>query len=378
MQASSTILPFHQPCEPSFPLDNRMSRACGTTASQTSIMSLQSFSLLPRRDDSRVWRRSRTGPLPSTFERTSFERLSFVQRETGRLGRRGIQFWHLALLWALVLRVGSFAAGAAEPFFFIQLSDPQFGMFTEDKNFVQETANYEFAIATVNRLRPAFVVVTGDLVNRPGDREQIAEYLRITAKVDKGIPVHNVAGNHDVGNVPTPQSLADYRKDFGPDYYSFRHGTFFGVVMNSCLVHSPTNTMKEMAEQEAWLRAELQKARAGEAKHIAVFQHHPWFLKSATEADEYFNIPQERRSRYLALFREFGVKKLFCGHYHRNAIARDGELEVITTGPVGKPLGNDGSGLRIIQVRDEGIEHRYFEFDKLPNSISLTNFISGK
>jgi predicted MPP superfamily phosphohydrolase len=95
---------------------------------------------------------------------------------------------------------------AAEPFFFIQLSDPQLGMFTDNTNFVQETANYEFAVATVNRLKPAFVVVTGDLVNRPGDRDQIAEYLRITAKVDRAIPVHNVAGNHDVGNVPTPDA----------------------------------------------------------------------------------------------------------------------------------------------------------------------------
>jgi hypothetical protein len=105
-------------------------------------------------------------------------------------------------------------------------------------------------------------------------------------------------------------------------------------------------------------------------KHIAIFQHHPWFLKTATEADEYFNIPTERRARYLAMFREFGVKHLFCGHYHRNAIARDGELEVVTTGPVGKPLGSDGSGLRVVFVGDEGIQHQYYEFNKLPNAVS--------
>ena len=47
------------------------------------------------------------------------------------------------------------------PFFFLQFSDPQFGMFTADKDFAQETANFEFAIASANRLKPAFVVVTG-------------------------------------------------------------------------------------------------------------------------------------------------------------------------------------------------------------------------
>ena len=38
-------------------------------------------------------------------------------------------------------------------FFFIQLSDPQFGMYSADKESSQETANFEFAVATVNRLK---------------------------------------------------------------------------------------------------------------------------------------------------------------------------------------------------------------------------------
>ncbi len=274
-------------------------------------------------------------------------------------------------LAAVAIFAAAFALRAADPFFFIQISDPQFGMFTENTNFVQETANYEFAVATINRLKPAFVVVTGDLVHRPGDPEQIAEYRRITAKVDAAIPVYNVAGNHDVGNVPTPESLASYRKIFGPDRYSFQQGDFWGVVMNSCLLHAPTNTMDELAAQESWLRAELQRARTSKARHIAVFQHHPWFLKSAAETNEYFNVPLERRTNYLALFREFGVTHLFCGHYHRNAIARDGGLEVVTTGPVGKPLGKDGSGLRVVYVRAEGLSHEYFEFDRIPNAVSV-------
>ena len=49
---------------------------------------------------------------------------------------------------------------------FIVMSDPQFGMFTQNRNFEHETANFEFAIATANRLKPAFVVVDGDLVNK--------------------------------------------------------------------------------------------------------------------------------------------------------------------------------------------------------------------
>src|SRR5689334_22357868 len=80
----------------------------------------------------------------------------------------------------------------AQEFFFLQMSDPQFGMYAEDKNFTQETANFEFAIATANRLKPAFVAVCGDLINKPGDAAQTAEYHRIAHELDSSIPIHNI------------------------------------------------------------------------------------------------------------------------------------------------------------------------------------------
>ena len=263
------------------------------------------------------------------------------------------------------------ATRAAEPFFFIQLSDPQFGMFTGNKDFVQETANFEFAVATVNRLHPAFVVITGDLVNKPGDADQIAEFRRIAAKIDSSIPVYNVAGNHDVENVPTPAMLTTYTNIFGPDYYTFQHAGFSGIVLNSSVIHSPQETTNHYVAQTQWLRTELDRIRKEGTPHIVVFQHHPWFLKSATEPDQYFNIPLERRAGHLALFHEFGVKYLFSGHYHRNAVARDGALEAITTGPVGQPQGTDKSGLRVVIVRDHSIEHRYYHFGEIPNRIDV-------
>src|ERR687887_66669 len=92
------------------------------------------------------------------------------------------------------------AAAQAQPdFFFLQMSDTQFGMYTKDRDFAQESANYEFAIATANRLKPRFVIVCGDLVNKPGDLPQIEEYRRISARLDKSIRLYHVAGNHDVG-----------------------------------------------------------------------------------------------------------------------------------------------------------------------------------
>jgi 3',5'-cyclic AMP phosphodiesterase CpdA len=274
--------------------------------------------------------------------------------------------------WGIIaLLTAATLARAAEPFFFIQLSDPQFGMFTENKDFAQETANFEFAVATVNRLKPAFVIITGDLVHKPGDVVQIVEFHRIAGKIDRAIPVYNVAGNHDVENVPTSATIAAYTNHFGPDHYTFRHGGFVGIVLNSSVIHSPQRTTNQLFEQERWLRAELKQARDSAAHHIVIFQHHPWFLQSADEPNQYFNIPREHRATHLALFREFGVKYLFSGHYHRNAFARDGEMEAVTTGPVGMPHGGDKSGLRIVIVRDEGLEHRYYHFGEMPNRVDL-------
>ncbi len=185
--------------------------------------------------------------------------------------------------------------GPTPPFFFLQFCDPQFGMFALNRNVAQETVNFELAISTANRLRPAFVVVTGDLVNKPGDAAQIAEYRRIASRLDPAIPLYNVAGNHDVENEPTPASVAAYVRVFGRDYYTFTFGSLVGVVLDSSLMHSPGGAPDLAAAQERWLRQELERARASGAKHRVVFQHHPLFLKEAAEPDDYFNIPLARR-----------------------------------------------------------------------------------
>jgi predicted MPP superfamily phosphohydrolase len=79
--------------------------------------------------------------------------------------------------------------------------------------------NFDFAIATANRLKPAFVIVTGDLINKPGDAAQAAEYKRVATKLDPKIRFFSVPGDHDVDNEPTRESMVRYRQLIGPDYY---------------------------------------------------------------------------------------------------------------------------------------------------------------
>jgi 3',5'-cyclic AMP phosphodiesterase CpdA len=267
----------------------------------------------------------------------------------------------------ILLTIACAATLAAQNF--IQMSDPQFGMFTKDASFEHETVNFDFAIATANRLKPAFVVITGDLINKGGDAAQAAEYKRIAAKLDPKIRLFSVPGNHDVGNEPTADSLSRYRERLGKDYYAFRIGDIAAFVLNSNLEKGTKNVQAEAGKMEAWFRTELAKAKQDGVKNLIVFQHIPFFVKDPGEAEVYNNVPVETRQRYLKLLHENGVRYVFAGHLHYNAGARDGDLEEIISGPVGMPLQDGKSGLRIVNVTPEGVAHRFYHFGEVPETI---------
>ena len=276
-----------------------------------------------------------------------------------------------AIVFALFIVVVIPGFGQEQPFSFIMLTDPQFGMYTNNKEFARETANYEFAVATVNRLKPGFIIVLGDLVNKEGNPEQIREFLRISGKIDPSIPAYYVAGNHDVGHEPTSQTIAEYRKNIGRDFYSFRAGPVYGIVLNSGLIITPQKAQPEYEEQHSWLKKELETAKASGASHIIVFQHHPIFIDNVNERDQYGNIPMERRRPLLELLHNAGVRHVFAGHVHKNITVRDGDLEMTSCGPVGMPFAEDPSGIRLANITAKGLQHRYFSFGKMPDRLAL-------
>jgi 3',5'-cyclic AMP phosphodiesterase CpdA len=254
---------------------------------------------------------------------------------------------------------------------FLHLSDPQFGMYSKNANFQHETVNFEFAIATANRLKPAFVVITGDLTNDPRNPAQTAEFKRIAGKLDPGIKLYNMPGNHDVQNEPTADSLASYRERFGPDYYTFQSGGITGIVLNSNLEKGTKNVPQEAAKMEAWFKTEVTKAKAAGAKQIIVFQHIPFFRKDPNEPEVYENVPVDVRLRYLDIMHRNGVKWVFAGHQHQNEEARDGDLQVIATGPVGMPLHGARSGIRVVAVTPEGVSHKFYDFGEIPELLEV-------
>ena len=100
-----------------------------------------------------------------------------------------------------------------------------------------------------------------------------------------------------------------------------------------------------------------------------VFMHHPPFLKHRGEEDGYYAIPRKRRTPLLSLMRKFGVGAVFAGHWHRNSHGMDGSLEVVTSGPVGKPKGDTRSGIRIVEVFPDRLVHTYTPLGRVPRHL---------
>jgi len=292
-----------------------------------------------------------------------------------QINRRG--FIRTAGLGAATIATASWADTApttrpAEPYFFIQMADPQL--------YWGSVASWKQAISRANALKPVFVVVCGDLLNCHGslakrdwkkDEERARDYLAGAAGLDKSIPIHHLAGNHDVCNVPTPKTLEWYTKRFGKLWYRFSHSGDFFMAIESDLIKNPKGAPKAAGQQMAWIRKTLNSAEVKKARHKIVFMHHPMCLKKADERDQYFNLPGKPRAELLKLFAAAGVRAVFSGHYHGNLYVKAGDIELVTTSSTGKALRKDPLGFRIVKVYPDRIEHKYYGYADLPKKVEF-------
>ena len=87
--------------------------------------------------------------------------------------------------------------------------------------------------------------------------------------------------------------------------------------------------------------------------------HHPLFLNDPNEGDSYQVIPLERRAKIIDLITDYDVDVVFTGHLHKNNYQKVGITELVSTGPVGFPLGDDPSGIRHVKVTENSLTHKY-------------------
>jgi 3',5'-cyclic AMP phosphodiesterase CpdA len=281
--------------------------------------------------------------------------------------------YRLLCLPVLLVALGTWCSGSDADFFFAVLADPQLGYWNPNE-FPHEEAAVKLAVAELNRLKPRFVVVCGDLINRDRNEVETAAYRRLFGQLSPEIKLYNVPGNHDVSDEPGPsaQTLSYYRKNFGPDYYSFREGSLYGIVIDSTLMKHPLPSSEEASKQNAWLKAELAKAKSSGAVHIMIFQHHPWYIWYAEEDNHYYNMPTESRKEFLQIFKEAGVSHIFSGHYHgTRVVTYDRAIEMVTTASTAIPMFTAESGIRFVIVRNGQVDHRYFDFGSIPQVVDV-------
>ena len=268
---------------------------------------------------------------------------------------------------------------AIKPYFFVVAADPQLLYKQKDDR------NWRTTIGHINRIKPDFMIVCGDLVQAPNesveweDPKKVAEFDKLAAlytagakRLNPAIKLYNVAGNHDVSLTPTPRTLSWYESRFNTKpWYNFVHKNSLFVVLESNLLRNPKGAPKHAIAQKQFIDQSIKLAKQKPFAHRTVYMHHPLCINAIDEKDQYFNMPSKVRLALIRRFKEAGFVAAFCGHLHRNAYVKTGNFEIITTSSCGAALGKDPLGFRIVKVYPDRLEHKFVPFGKVPEKVEL-------
>ncbi len=178
-----------------------------------------------------------------------------------------------------------------------------------------------------------FVIHLGDHVHPVPETGaiygQAADAYRTIAN-DIGNTIYSVPGNHDIGEKPisggpanpvTEAMIAAWTREFGAQFQAFDHGACRFILLNAQLINS---SLPANQEQTSWLIDALEQA---EGKRIMVFLHHPPYLMTPDEPDQYDNTAEPGRRWFLDLIDKHQVEAFFCGHVHNYWYNRHGETD---------------------------------------------------
>ena len=272
------------------------------------------------------------------------------------------------VFFLLAVFVSHGIAADSAPFFFLQLSDPQFGFMDNNKSISAETEAMNKAVTAINQLKPPFVVITGDFVNNSKSKEQIAAYKSMIAQIDSSVKVYMIPGNHDIGKV-SRSSIDNYKKNYGETHFSFRYGDCAFIGIDSNIIKEEDKEREEV--QFKWLEQELQKTK--DARFKFVFTHCSVFLKRMDEPVNYSNFSLPMREKYVRLFQKYGVNAIFAGHLHNNAYGKVGNMEMITIGPVGKVLGTGYQGMNLVKVYPDRFISEFIALNQFPKEVVMSD-----
>lgn len=208
-------------------------------------------------------------------------------------------------------------------------------------------------VHSINRASPDFVVIPGDLVQSRSPLEQALFDRSLSQLQPKAILA---PGNHDIVD---KQSLDDYRRRFGADYFVVSSGPIAWIVLNSETARSPKIDRSEFEKQWTFFESALDDARK-QGKRPVLIMHRPPFAHNEQEPDSERGWPDDTRARLLELCREHGVSLILAGHLHTSRAYRsvDG-IEIRVLGGTARSF--DGSPIGYEElVLDRASHHSRF------------------
>jgi hypothetical protein len=195
-----------------------------------------------------------------------------------------------------------------------------------DPEFPSRARQHDRVMALLELLKkmPAeFLMHMGDLVQDYPETDAFQESISTAVKAfhQLPMPIHHVAGNHDVGDKPdrtmpthpaSEESLKYYHELCGQSWYRIDREDCCLLVINSQILDTG---MAAEIEQRAWLEAEMQ---AAQGKRILLFFHLPLYLGQRDEQamGNYDILGNVSRKWLLDLIEKHDVKFTGGAHVH--------------------------------------------------------------
>ena len=208
--------------------------------------------------------------------------------------------------------------GRFEPFVVIHGGDSELG----SPDLPGTAQRLRLFIDRVNQLKPAFLVMAGDLVHGGTDPAELK--VLDDAYAACKVPIWPVPGNHD--------NLAQFRRRFGREYYAFTYNNCEFICLN---------TEDGSSRQLPWLEETLRAARRNRRTHIIIVMHRP----------------PEGNALLEGLLEKYAVSAVLAGHLHKTLqTAHKGYTTYVVSGSA-KVRDRKGLTYGIVRVGPDKIEH---------------------
>lgn len=275
----------------------------------------------------------------------------------------------LSAAWAEAQPVIEKQGSKKDPFTFVQIADPQLGFCDKGRDWHWTVDNLKATVARVNELKPAFVIVSGDMVHNYKSEQQAQAYRENIRLIDKSIPVFHLPGNHDMPKYEAA-AVAKYFENFGYDRFAFKYNgsAFIGLNSNAMMCDSES-AKADARTQLAWFEKQLKRYRR--CNHIFVFTHHPLDVREGSVVEHESAYREPFRTQYAELMKKYGVRAVFAGHTHVTEPTEIAGIPMITVGASSYPLYGAYTGINVVEVTPTDFSSEFVADDPANANIRL-------